>query len=189
MRRRVRVLRAVGVGVVLGVSVSVLGLGGLWLAERHYRDGLDVSPPIGTVEPPGFTVPPEVPRAAFEQRADVIEAGRPEAAVPYEGDGGTALLPVDEVFAFTPDPSMLYVGFRDGGCGGRSGPWLRETDHLVIVGAWSLPGPVPGAGTATDSGACAAEEAVGFAVLRTPLGDRPVIDAVTGRELRVAPQA
>ncbi|MFD7509663.1 hypothetical protein ACFV5N_10010 [Streptomyces sp. NPDC059853] len=185
MRRRVRVLRAVGTGVVVGVSVSVLGLAGLWLAERQYRDGLDIVHPVGTVEPPGFTVPPEVPRAAFEQRADVIEARLPEAAVPYEGDGGTALLPVDEVFAFAPDPSMLYLGFRDGGCGDRSGPWLRETDQLVIVGAWSLPGAVPGA----VGGACAAEEAVGVAVLRAPLGDRPVIDAATGRELHVGPPA
>ncbi|MFB7896699.1 hypothetical protein ACFC1B_10220 [Streptomyces xiamenensis] len=171
---RPRITRSVVIGTVLGFSIAAILLIALTLWRHHYESNLRIVHPVGPGTPPGLTLPPQVPHAPFEERADEIVRAWPDPG-PFDG-GGAALLPLPGMDAVSPADTALTVHVGHGACDTEFGAWLRETEELVIVGGWNVPDPT----VACTEQWLSDPYRIG---LESELGDRPVIDAVSGAPL------
>ncbi|MFF2376902.1 hypothetical protein ACFVUW_21210 [Streptomyces xiamenensis] len=169
---RPRIIRSVVIGVVSGFSIAAILLIALALCRHHYESNLQIVHPIGPGIPPGFTAPlqPASP-ALFDERADEIVRAWPDPG-PFDG-GGADLLPLSGMVAASPEDTSLTVHVGHGACDTDFGAWLRETEELVIVGGWNVPDPT----VACTEQWLSDPYRIG---LESELGDRPVVDAVSG---------
>ena len=167
---RPRIIRSVVIGAVLGFSIAGVGLGAvlLWSHQLHKR--------IAPVQPAPYPTPVDATPATvspqlFEERAEEIVGAWPDPG-PFDS-GGAELLPLPGMDAASPADTSLTVHVGHGACDKDFGAWLRETEELVIVGGWNAPDPTM---VCTEQGLYDPYR-IG---LESELGDRPVIDAVSG---------
>ncbi|WP_062211348.1 hypothetical protein [Streptomyces sp. NBRC 109706] len=132
--------------------------------------------PDGTdPDDPGGEEPGAHSQAAFQQRAQLLVDTWPEPEP--AGPEGEHLAPLTALGEADPTADELTVQLGHGQCDADFGAWVAETDELVIVGGWIEPDP--------DVEMCA-EILVLDEVpveLEAALGDRTVVDALSGAEL------
>lgn len=114
---------------------------------------------------------------AFGARADEVAASWPEPAPP--ADPHEQLAALTGMFPAEPSNDELTVQVGHGQCDADFGAWVAETEELVIVGGWTEPDP--------SVDVCAEILVVDEAQveLAAELGDRTVVDAVSGEEVPV----
>ncbi|MFI9464384.1 hypothetical protein [Streptomyces xiamenensis] len=170
---RPRIIRSVVIGVVLGVSIVGVGLGAvLWMQHQSQKKIAPMEPAPYT--PPVYAAPATASPAPFDERADEIVRAWPDPG-PFDG-GGADLLPLSGMVAASPEDTSLTVHVGHGACDTDFGAWLRETEELVIVGGWNVPDPT----VACTEQWLSDPYRIG---LESELGDRPVVDAVSGAPL------
>ncbi|MDT0265049.1 hypothetical protein RM844_01965 [Streptomyces sp. DSM 44915] len=115
--------------------------------------------------------------AAFEARVNEVAESWPEPAPP--GDGHEQLTGLTGMDAADSTADELTVRVGHGQCDADFGAWVAETEDLVIVGGWFEPDP--------EVQMCAEILLVDEVPveLNSELGDRTVVDAVSGEEVAV----
>ncbi|MGP4109870.1 hypothetical protein ACTWP5_02990 [Streptomyces sp. 4N509B] len=128
---------------------------------------------VGAEEPRGWEA--EVPEAALEERAARVAEAWPEP-VPAIGEF-TDLLPLEGVRRAAAGDRSVTVDVGHSACVMEDfGALVHETEDLVLVSGW---------GVAHPGVSCTAELLVDpvRVELDEELGDRTLVDAVTGEEL------
>ncbi|RMI38137.1 hypothetical protein [Streptomyces triticirhizae] len=115
--------------------------------------------------------------AAFDARAEEVAASWPEPPAPAEPNDQLATL--HGMSPAEPSNEELTVHVPHGQCDDDFGAWVEETDELVIVGGWIEPDP-----TVDACVEILLVDEVPVA-LGSELGERTVVDAVSGQELNV----
>lgn len=173
-----RIIRSVVIGVVFGVSIVGVGLGAvLWMQQFGRHNDIRTLPfahPLPQEPQPQEPTPQPASPALFEERADEIVRTWPDPGA-FDG-GGADLLPLSGMEAASPEDTSLTVHVGHGACDTDFGAWLRETEELVIVGGWNVPDPT----VACTEQWLSDPYRIG---LESELGDRPVVDAVSGEPL------
>ncbi|MGW7293808.1 hypothetical protein ACWGIB_15645 [Streptomyces xiamenensis] len=160
------------VGVLLGVGAGVL-----WMQQFDRHNDIRTLPfahPLPQEPWPREPDPQAPSPALFEARADEIVRAWPDPGA-FDG-GGAELLPLPGMDAASPEDTSLTVHVGHGACDTDFGAWLRETEELVIVGGWNVPDPT----VACTEQWLSDPYRIG---LESELGDRPVVDAVSGAPL------
>ncbi|MEV8116429.1 hypothetical protein AB0O69_16255 [Streptomyces xiamenensis] len=175
---RPRITRSVVIGAVLGFSIAGVGLGAvlgaMLLTQHQLQKGITPLEPAPYPPPPVDATPATVSPVLFEERAEEIVGAWPDPG-PFDG-GGAQLLPLSGMDPASPADTTLTVHVGHGACDTDFGAWLRETEELVIVGGWNVPDPT----VACTEQWLSDPYRIG---LESELGDRPVIDAVSGTPL------
>lgn len=123
--------------------------------------------------------PGEPSPEAFEQRAAEIADSWPASPGDDFGTGDPENLSPLQGGEDPKDPAAteftVWVGH--GACDADFGAWVEETDEVVIVAGWMVPDPV--------AEECTEQLLIDDAMvdLDAELGERAVVDAVTGEEL------
>ncbi|MBU7599615.1 hypothetical protein JGS22_018805 [Streptomyces sp. P38-E01] len=113
----------------------------------------------------------------FEKRASAILAKWPQKVAPAERSN--ALLPLEGVKPADSDSTSLKVNVGHGSCDADFGTHLQETGKVILVSGWAK----------EDKKAdFCTEQVVSDEVtvkLKEKLGDREIIDAATGKPVKI----
>ncbi|SFC83584.1 hypothetical protein [Streptomyces aidingensis] len=137
--------------------------------------GTDPGSGPGTGPGPEVTEPPDP--AAFRRRAEQVAAEWPDVAPLAEFDPD--IWRVQGVREAGPSDTELAVQVGHGSCDHGWGAQVHETDALVIVGNWTFQRDAEV--VACDDMLHVVEMTVELAA---PLGERTVVDAATGMDVR-----